>query len=211
MYAHNLLITRLNPNARAGIEPRSTGPRPPTRCQCTNRAVHYRSRIKSKKTARSAVMHAKPTRRPKYLATHCSNYQVDLKNRRRSNLNLVIESPHATFYLLATTMFALSVTICFPYINSRIVQAINLDMQIGPRSNVNMLMKTPYATLYLLAIAMFAQSVIMCEKFAIEMCMTLTLTFRMGQLDIYRRQWKSHMRLFVLSIAMFVLSPFARY
>ena len=47
------------------------------------------------------------------------------------------------------------------------------------RSNVNVLMERPYLTLYLLAIALFALSVVICEKFAIEMC--ITLTFRMGQ------------------------------
>ena len=40
--------------ARPGIEPRSKVTRP-TRCQWTNRAVHYRPRIKSQKTARSAA------------------------------------------------------------------------------------------------------------------------------------------------------------
>ena len=56
-----------------------------------------------------------------------------------------------------------------------------LDLEKGPRSNVNMPMEMPYATFYLLlAIAMFALTVTICEKFVIEMCITLTLTFRMG-------------------------------
>ena len=42
----------------------------------------------------------------------------------------------------------------------------------------------PYATLYLLGIAMFALSATIFQKFAIEMCMTLTLTFRIGQCQI---------------------------
>ena len=52
MYVNNLLrvITRLNPAVRAGIEPRSTGPRP----HSMPMNQHYRPRIKSKKTARSA-------------------------------------------------------------------------------------------------------------------------------------------------------------
>ena len=56
MYVHNLLrvITRLNPKSRAGIEPRSTGTRPHS-MPVNNRAVHYRPRIKSQKTALLAV------------------------------------------------------------------------------------------------------------------------------------------------------------
>ena len=45
-------------------------------------------------------------------------------------------------------------------------------------------MKRPHATSYEL-IAMFVQSVIVCEIFTIEMCMTLTLTFRIGQGQMY--------------------------
>ena len=60
VYVHNLLrvITRSNPAVRAGIEPRSIGPRPhsmPVNQPRRNRAVHYRPRIKSQncRTARS--------------------------------------------------------------------------------------------------------------------------------------------------------------
>ena len=55
VHVHNMLrvITRLNPMARARIEPRSTGPRP--RSIPTNRAVYYRRRLLSQKTARSTA------------------------------------------------------------------------------------------------------------------------------------------------------------
>ena len=46
--------TQLNPKAPKGNEPRLSGLRP-TQYQWTNRAVHYRLRIKSQKTARSAM------------------------------------------------------------------------------------------------------------------------------------------------------------
>ena len=48
------VITQLNPKAPEWNEPRLSGPRP-TQYQWTNRAVHYMPRIKSQKTARSAV------------------------------------------------------------------------------------------------------------------------------------------------------------
>ena len=50
--------------------------------------------------------------------------------------------------------------------------------------NVSMPMERPNATFYLLTIAMFALSVTSCKESAIEICMTLTLTFSMGQCQI---------------------------
>ena len=47
-------FTQLNPKAPEGNGPRLSGPRP-TQYQWTNRAVHYRPRIKSQKTAQSAA------------------------------------------------------------------------------------------------------------------------------------------------------------
>ena len=48
------VITQLNPKALKGNEPSLSGSRP-TQYQWSNRAVHYKPRIKSQKTARSAV------------------------------------------------------------------------------------------------------------------------------------------------------------
>ena len=64
----------------------------------------------------------------------------------------------------------------------------------------------PYVTIYLLAIAMFALSATTCQKFAIEMCMTLTLTFRIGQCQIKCANGKPYETLHLLAIAMFALS-----
>ena len=56
VYVHKLLrvITRLSPMSQWELNPGRRA-QDPTRCQWTNRAVHYRPTIKSQKTARSAV------------------------------------------------------------------------------------------------------------------------------------------------------------
>ena len=51
-------------------------------------------------------------KKPKYLARHCSNGQVDLWNKLRSYVNMLLERPHVISYLLAIAMFVLSVTVC---------------------------------------------------------------------------------------------------
>ena len=57
---------------------------------------------------------------------------------------------------------------------------------------------------FLLEIAMFTLSITACEIFTVEMFMTLT--FRMGQSQMYICHLKRHMRLPVLAIAIFALS-----
>ena len=39
-------------------------------------------------------------------------HDLDLKNGQRSNVNMPVERPHATPYVLAMAMFAISVTVC---------------------------------------------------------------------------------------------------
>ena len=63
----------------------------------------------------------------------------------------------------------------------------------------------PYATLYLMAIAMFALFDTIYEKFAIEMCMSLTRVFRMGQGKRKYANRRPHATFHVLTISMFVL------
>ena len=58
-------------------------------------------------------------------------------------------------------------------------------VQKWTKINVNLLIDSPQATFYLLAIAMFVLSVTVCEILTVEMCMTLTLTFRIYQGKIY--------------------------
>ena len=50
-----------------------------------------------------------------------------------------------------------------------------------PRPNLNILIERPHATSYLIVIVMFGVSISDCEIFTVEMCMTLTLNFRMDQ------------------------------
>ena len=67
----------------------------------------------------------------------------------------------------------------------------------------------PYRTLFLLAIEMVALSVTICELFAVEMCIILTPTFRIGQGQMQISQSRIRMWLYsVLNIA--TLPPFAR-
>ena len=47
----------------------------------------------------------------------------------------------------------------------------------GPKSNVNTRIKRPYSTSHLMILFMFALSVTIYKMLAVEMCMTLTLTF----------------------------------
>ena len=53
---------------------------------------------------------------------------------------------------------------------------------------------------------MFALSVPVCEIFTVEMCMTMSLTFRMGHGRKCVCQAKGYMRLSTLAIAFFTLS-----
>ena len=60
-------------------------------------------------------------------------YVLDLD---KANLNMLIQSPYATSYLMAIVMFALSVTIL--EIFSQNAHDFDLDILNEPRSNVNM-------------------------------------------------------------------------
>ena len=48
-------------------------------------------------------------------------------------------------------------------------------------SILNMLIERPHAIQYLITIVMFDLFITVCEIFKVEMCMTLTLTYKMGQ------------------------------
>ena len=56
-----------------------------------------------------------------------------------------------------------------------------VDLQNEPRSNLNMLIESPYVTSYFMAIVRFDLSVVISEIFAVELFMTLSLTFRIGK------------------------------
>ena len=117
------------------------------------------------------------TRRSKYWARHRSRGQVNLYSRPRSTLNTRIESPYST------SLFDGNSNVCplFPFQ----ISAVEMCMTL-PRPLEWSKVKSKYAngntflTFYLLAITMIATSFTVCEIFIVEMCMTLTLTFRMS-------------------------------
>ena len=81
----------------------------------------------------------------------------------------------------------------------------DLDLDIYESvSNINMPNEMPHTTFYLLTMAMFALSVTICEKFAIQMCMTLTFAFEMDQ---YKKGSKKrlHATFYLFSITMFTI------
>ena len=88
-----------------------------------------------------------------------------------------------------------------------------VHLQKRPRSNLNMIIKSPYSISYLMAIVMFDLSVTILEIFAIKMFMTLTLTIRMSQGQMYICQSKGHMTLHICLELQYLLylSPFAKY
>ena len=82
------------------------------------------------------------------------------------------------------------------------------------RSNVDMQIERSYVTSHVLAIAMFAISVTFCEIFTGEMCMTLTLAFRMAimmerALLVYEKLCLRNYSLFYESIWVGALKKFS--
>ena len=58
---------------------------------------------------------------------------------------------------------------------------IDLDLQNGPRSNIIMPIESHCVTFYFMTTVMFTLTINVYEKILAEICMTLTMTFRMGQ------------------------------
>ena len=107
-------------------------------------------------------------------------HDLELQNGARSNVNMLLERPHATSCV--GNRYVCPICHHFRDIDSQNMHDLNLELQNGPRLNVNMLMgMLYYATFYLLTISIFSLSVMICEIFAIKMCMTWTLTFKTGQ------------------------------
>ena len=91
-----------------------------------------------------------------------------------------MESQYATLFIGNSNVYP--VYQYFRDIRSRNMHNLDLDLDLcnGPMPNT----ERSYATFYLLPIAMFVLSVTVCDTFAVEMCTTLTLTFRMGQSQV---------------------------
>ena len=66
-------------------------------------------------------------------------------------------------------------------IRNRNMHYLDIDIQIRSWLNASMKIKSQYRTFYLIEIVIFALSIIVYEILAVEMCMTLTWTFRMGK------------------------------
>ena len=58
---------------------------------------------------------------------------------------------------------------------------IAVDLYVRPQSSVHMSIESQSRTLYLKAILMYALSVTVDDIFAVEICINLTVTFRMGK------------------------------
>ena len=84
-------------------------------------------------------------------------------------------------------------------IHSRNVHDLDFDLYNGSRSNArHSQSKCAWPWLWPLEWAK-----VKCETFTVEMCMTLTLTFRMVQGEMWVSQSKDHVRLLVLAIVNF--------
>ena len=66
-------------------------------------------------------------------------------------------------------------------IANRNVYDLDPDLYNGPWLNVKMLIGRSHANFCVLAVAMFAMSVTVCEILTVEICMTLTVIFIIGQ------------------------------
>ena len=67
----------------------------------------------------------------KYFALHPSNGQVYLWNKPRSNLNIHIESPYATSYLMAIVRIALPVIIFFEIVTVEVYMTLTLTFRMN--------------------------------------------------------------------------------
>ena len=79
--------------------------------------------------------------------------------------------------------------ICIPYdyviiCEKSAIKMCDFDLANVSMSNINIPIERPYATFYMLAIAMFVLSITVCEILIVEMCMALTLTVRMNQIQL---------------------------
>ena len=109
------------------------------------------------------------------IQTHFNNVMDNLQEELRSNLNIATEIPCLTSYLMALVMLALSVTISKLFA-IEIVHDLDYDLY-GLRSHINNPIESPYMTCCLMVIVIF----IISKIFSDEMCVTLILTFRIGQ------------------------------
>ena len=82
-----------------------------------------------------------------------SNLDIDLQSESRSNLNMLMERPNATAYLMTLAMLALPFTVSLIF--SRNVHDLDLDLQNEPRSNPNMPIERSHAIFYVVNINVY--------------------------------------------------------
>ena len=110
----------------------------------------------------------------KYLAKHHFKCETRVHNRSRSTPNILIKSLHSNFIIDGDSN---ACPTCHNFQDIRNRNAQDLDLLSGSRSNLNVLIVGQHAISYLTAILMFAIFVTISET--VEMCMTLTMAFRM--------------------------------
>ena len=96
---------------------------------------------------------------------------LDLYNVPRSNLNMLIESLHATSYLMAIVMFVLSFTACTIF-TVKVCMILTLTFRMNQDKKYNNFFfldqRKGSMRLYLLAITIFALFVNVCKLFTVE-------------------------------------------
>ena len=95
------------------------------------------------------------------------NLDLNLQNGPMSNINIPIERPYSTFYLLAISMFALSVTIYEKFI-IKMCMTLTLIIRMSQCQIWISQSKGPMR-LSLLAIAVYVLSVTVCEIITFEL------------------------------------------
>ena len=113
----------------------------------------------------------------------CIIIDLDIQKGPKSSLNIVSEIPCQTSYLMAIVMLALSVIISKMFA-VKILHDHDLHAWNESRSNPYMLIENSYIISYLTSIVMIAISVTISKLFAVKMCMTLSMTFRLYQIQI---------------------------
>ena len=108
---------------------------------CPAHPLQPRSHLRSIQSTRFRESKNKKTKIFGYTPCQLPTVKLPSKNRPKSNLNTLIESPNSTTCLIAVVMLALSVAIL--EIFGPNVGDLDVDRQNGPRSNVNKLIKSP--------------------------------------------------------------------
>ena len=116
---------------------------------------------------------------------------LDLYNGPRSSVSIANWMPKHKLLFDGYSNFH---PIChhFKDINCLNIHYLDLDLSNGRRSTVTMPNESPYMTCCSTAMVIFSASLTISKIFIVEMCMTLTVAFRIGEGQMWLRQSKSH-------------------